>query len=200
MASNSLNSIDILVKSNQIENDKQLINDCILGKSEAQKKLYLKYSPKMMVVCLRYSSNKQDAEDLLQEGFLKIFKGLNQYKWEGSFEGWMRKIFVNTALAKFRNKNKLMPIVHIDNIEKHIDEHLNIEGNIDGKLLLKLVQLLPDAYKIVFNLYVFEGYKHKEIAAMLNITEGTSKSNLHDARQILQNLIRVHSKIANLNE
>ncbi|MDE3235174.1 MAG: RNA polymerase sigma factor [Bacteroidota bacterium] len=197
MASNILNRIGVLINVDQIENEQQLINNCISGKPEAQKKLYLKYSPKMMIVCLRYGSNKQDAEDLLQEGFLKVFKSLDQYRRYGSFEGWMRKIFINTALASFKDKNKLMPIVAIENIEKNSDEHLEIVDRLNGKDLLKLIQLLPDAYKLVFNLHVFEGYKHKEIAAMLNISEGTSKSNLHDARKILQTLIQKHLKKAN---
>ncbi|WP_298302920.1 RNA polymerase sigma factor [Hydrotalea sp.] len=191
------NYIGALIKVDQDENEQQLIRDCISGKPAAQKRLYLKFAPIMMIVCLRYGSTKQDAEDLLQDGFLKVFKSLVQFNGSGSLEGWIRKIFVHTALAKFRDKNKLMPIVAIENIEQHSDEHIQICERLDGKTLLKLVQALPDAYKIVFNLYVFEGYKHKEIAEMLHISEGTSKSNLHDARKILQHLIRVHTKIAN---
>ncbi|RTL54371.1 MAG: sigma-70 family RNA polymerase sigma factor [Sphingobacteriales bacterium] len=191
------NHVGVLTKVYQDEDEKELIHDCISGKPDAQKQFYLKYAPKMMIVCLRYSTTKPDAEDLLQEGFLKVFKNLAQFNGAGSLEGWVRRIFVNTALAKFRDKNKLMPIVTMENIEQSSDEYLQMAERIDGKVLLKLVQSLPAAYKIVFNLYVFEGYKHKEIAEMLHISEGTSKSNLHDARKILQHLIQIHTKIAN---
>src|SRR5436853_6364089 len=140
------------------------------------------FAPKMFVVCLRYSKTREEAEEVLQEGFLKVFQFLHQYRNEGSLEGWIRKIMVNSALQKLRSNSRLAPVLNIDSYQDNFSMHSIAESSMTSKELLQLVMLLPPVYKMVFNLYVFEGYKHREIAAMLGISEGTSKSNLSDAR------------------
>jgi len=172
----------------------KLISDCIKGDRQAQSTLYAMFVSKMFVVCLRYAKSKEEAEEILQEGFLKAFRFLHQFKREGSLEGWIRKIMVNCALQKLRNKSRMAPVISIESYHDQfvIDEY--IESSMGSKELLKLVMILPPAYKMVFNLYVFEGYKHREIADILGITEGTSKSNLADARAFLQK--RIVQKLA----
>lgn len=164
-----------------------LIQDCIKGDRQAHSKLYSKFAPKLFVVCLRYSKNREEAEEVLQEGFLKVFQFLFQFRGQGSLEGWIRRIIVNCALQRLRSNSRLAPVVNIDSYEEQFIMHDYIENKIGSKELLRMVMSLPPAYKLVFNLYVFDGYKHKEIAELLGISEGTSKSNLSDARTILRN-------------
>jgi RNA polymerase sigma-70 factor (ECF subfamily) len=163
-----------------------LIRSCIEGDRQAQSTLYAMFASKMFVVCLRYSKNREEAEEVLQEGFLKVFQFLHQFRDEGSFEGWVRKIMVNCALQKLRSNARLTPVLNIESYNEQFVMQSNVESTISSKELLQLVMTLPPAYKMVFNLYVFEGYKHKEIAELLGISEGTSKSNLSDARTFLQ--------------
>ncbi len=153
----------------------------------------------MYVVCLRYANTKEDAEEILQEGFIKVYSNLYQYKNEGSFEGWVRKIMVNCALQKIRSKPTLYAIPHtnIEDVDFAIDE--TITANLGTKELLRMINKLSPNYKMVFNLYVFEGMKHKEIAEMLNIAEGTSKSNLSDARKVLQKMIAANKNLTTIN-
>lgn len=181
-----------------------LIRKSIKEDRLAQKKLYELLSPRMFPVCLRYSNNREEAEEILQESFIKMFTHLKQYRNDGAFEGWLRRIVVNTALQKLREKARMYPVVAM---KEETIEHPTIAGNeiyatIGYKVLLGLIQKLPPTYQMVFNLYVFEGMKHKEIAALLSISEGTSKSNLYDARMILQKEISKldysSSKIARL--
>ena len=150
----------------------------------------------MFVVCLRYAANRQDAEDTLQEGFTKVFENLQQYKFTGSFEGWIRKIMVNCSLQKYRNKQHLHAIVNIENSSAFEQGSEDIISQIGTKELLRMVQQLPSGYRMIFNLYVFEGLKHREIAEQLSISEGTSKSNLHDARMILQQSVNKSLRVA----
>ncbi|RZT95649.1 RNA polymerase sigma-70 factor (ECF subfamily) [Ancylomarina subtilis] len=161
----------------------QLIKDSIKGKSKAQECLYLEYSPKMMGVCLRYAKSYDEAEDILHDGFIKIFQSLKSFRFEGSFEGWMRRIIVNTALERFRSKTQLHPVEEFDDIEE--DEELDVK---DAPLdvLLNFIQDLPERYRMVFSLYVLDGYPHNEIAEVMQISVGTSKSNLARARSILK--------------
>lgn len=145
----------------------------------------------MFTVCLRYSSSREEAKDLLQEGFIKVFDCLHQFKYEGSFEGWMKKVMVNNALQKIRAKSHLHAIVPIEDAPPtEIVSQQEVLSNLGTKELLQLIQELPTVYRLVFNLYVFEGMKHKEIARLLGISEGTSKSNLHDARVLLQKKLK----------
>lgn len=164
----------------------QIIEGCIRGDRHSQNRLYHLYAPKIFPVCLRYSKSREDAEDILQEGFFRIFNHISQYKKAGSFEGWMRKIMVNTALEKFRSKARLYPVISIESAAGYDFSVNDTLQKIEAKELITLTQQLPPVYRMVFNLYVFEGLKHKEIARLLNISEGTSKSNLFDARKILQ--------------
>jgi RNA polymerase sigma factor (sigma-70 family) len=173
-----------------------LIQDCIGQDRQAHSKLYSKFAPKMFVVCLRYSKNREEAEEILQEGFLKTFQFLHQFKGEGSLESWMRKIMVNCALQRLRNNSRLAPVVSIESYEEHFIMQDHIESRIGSKELLRMVMSLPPAYKLVFNLYVFDGYKHREIAEMLGISEGTSKSNLSDARTFLKKQLCKNQVIA----
>ncbi len=169
--------------------ESDLIKMCIKGDRRYQNALYNKYAPKMMMVCFRYSRNKQDAEDTLLEGFVKVFNNLKQFKGEGSFEGWIRKIMVNTAIAKFKKTNPFEVIINFEKIHYSIASDENVYDQIGAKVLVNMIQQLPPSYQMVFNLYSFEGMKHREIAEQLGISEGTSKSNLSDARTLLKKMI-----------
>jgi RNA polymerase sigma-70 factor (ECF subfamily) len=169
-----------------LDNLVQLIEDCMSGMRHAQNRMYEFFAPRMLPVCMRYAGNREEAEEILQEGFIKVFGHLSQFRREGSFEGWIRRIMVNVALQRFREKARMYPVVSIQ--EEMVQSSTGNEtySRIGYKDLVELVQNLPPAYRLVFNLYVFEGMKHKEIAEALKISEGTSKSNLYDARLILQ--------------
>ena len=154
-----------------------------------QEILYQRFASKMYGVCLRYAGTAQDAEDILQEGFIKIFKKIGSFRSEGSFEGWLRRIFVNTAIEHFRRKRYLQPVGEKE--ENTIEgKYLSVLDDMAEKDVLALVQQLSPGYRTVFNMYVVEGYTHKEIADMLEISEGTSKSQLSRAKVILQDLVR----------
>jgi len=165
--------------------DSDLIKGCISGDRRMQELLYKKFSPKMYTICLRYAGNTDDAQDLLQEGFIKVYKNLDKFRSEGSFEGWMRRVFVNTSIEHFRRKVNLNSIT--ENEEKGIEDNTwNALDSLAEKDILQLIQELSNGYRTVFNLYVVEGYSHKEIGDMLGISEGTSKSQLARAKMILQ--------------
>lgn len=169
------------------END--LINGCIQGDRRMQEELYRRFSPRMYAVCLRYAGNAEEAEDILQEGFVKVFKKLDSFRKEGSFEGWVRRIFVNTAIEHFRRKRYLMPVTEKE--ENTIEgKYTSVLDELAEKDILALVQELSPGYRTVFNMYVVEGYTHKEIADMLGISEGTSKSQLSRAKVILQDMVK----------
>ncbi|MBC8032774.1 MAG: sigma-70 family RNA polymerase sigma factor [Chitinophagaceae bacterium] len=150
-----------------------------------QEELYNKYSAKMYAVCLRYSNNADDAQDLLQEGFIKVFRNLGKFRHEGSFEGWMRRVFVNTSIEHFRKKVHINSISEKDEVAIE-DVGLSALDNLAEKDIVLLIRELSPGYRTVFNMYVIEGYSHKEIGEMLGITEGTSKSQLARAKAILQ--------------
>jgi RNA polymerase sigma-70 factor, ECF subfamily len=179
--------------------EKELINSCLKGESAGFNELYKRFAPKMLVVCMRYVSDGDDAKDLLQDGFIKVFVELHRFKNEGSLEGWIRRIMVNIALNNYKKTIKISHITDdISLLKSDVSNHENedIENFLSNEELLKLVQSLTPAYRMVFNLYVFEGFKHNEIAEKLGIKEGTSKSNLQDARIILQKKIIAISKEA----
>ncbi|HNW50875.1 MAG TPA: RNA polymerase sigma factor [Prolixibacteraceae bacterium] len=166
----------------------QLINDCKAGKREAQSRLYSQYAPKLFGVCLRYSRDETEAEDTLHEAFITIFNKIGQFAFKGSFEGWMKRIVVNISLEKCRSRYKMNTVEDISIYESaSINEDVYAELNA-GQLLAMIRDLSP-RYRMVFNLYAIDGYMHKEIAEMLNISEGTSKSDLARARKILQDKI-----------
>lgn len=171
-----------------LENEDILIERCIEWDSLAQNKLYDLFSSKMFAVCLRYAKSREEAEDILHEGFMKVFDNLKNFRKEGSLEGWIRKIMFNTAVQKFRQRKETDNTISLDAGELNLTQHSSddIIGQLGTKELLGMIQKLPPKYRMVFNLHVFEGLKHREIAEKLGVTEGTSKSNLSDARAILQ--------------
>jgi len=172
-------------QSNHIPSESDLIKGCLENNRQMQQFLYKIYAPKMYGVCLRYAGNVEDANDLLQEGFIKVYINLSKFRSEGSFEGWIRKIFVNTSIEHFRRKTQLYNITEAqeNTIE---DADINALNKLAVKDIIQLINELSPGYKTVFNLYVVEGYSHKEIAAMLGITIGTSKSQLARAKSVLK--------------
>ncbi len=175
---------------------RNIINGCLKGNRRDQELLYRRHAPKLYAVCLQYSGNDEEARDILQEGFIKIFENLNHYKYEGSFEGWMRRIIVNTALEKFRSRHNLYRVDDIDQIPE-LDAEPDSEdySGLDADDLMEIIRELPPKYRMVFNLFAIEGYSHKEIGQMVNISEGTSKSNLARARIILQRRVGSYTGI-----
>jgi len=177
--------------------EEQLIKACIRENAHAQRELYVRYSSRMLGVCHRYARTQADAEDILQEAFIKVFSKIHQYKFEGSFEGWIRKIVVNTALKKYTLARYEKEVTGYEVTEKN-DQAADPEAyhHLSEKDLMALINQLPDGYRLVFNLYVMEGYQHEEIATMLNIQPGTSRSQLVKARNMLQKQITQLQKIA----
>lgn len=164
----------------------QLIDECKQNDTQAQSQIYKRYASKLFSICLKYSRNYAEAEDNLQDAFITIFKKMHQYKAKGSFEGWLKRITVNTALQRYRSVG-VFDIINEDQIE---DVSVAIDDdNISLDFLLSIIQDLPDRYRLVFNLYVMDDYSHKEIAKLLEISNGTSKSNLARARLILKDKI-----------
>ncbi len=182
MAELSLNKTLILPEN--------LIKECIAGNRESQERLYRYFSPKMFAICLRYANDYQSAEDILQEGFIKVFNHLDKYKASGSFEGWMKRIFINTSIEHYRKAVVTNRYVEIDSAY-----HVSYKGEdavscLSKKDLLGLIQQLPMGYRTVFNLYAIEGFTHREISQKLGISEGTSKSQLARARAMLQKMLK----------
>jgi len=170
---------------------KKLIKQCAKNDRKAQSEIYQLFADKLFPVCLKYSKNKQEAQDSFQDGFITIFDKIGQFKFNGSFEGWMKRVMINTVLIKYRKKNVLNIVTEEipDEVIVDIDEE---EISLD--FLLNLIQSLPDRYRMVFNLYILDGYSHREISEMLKIAEGTSKSNLARARVILKNKIEMYQE------
>lgn len=167
------------------QSEDQLVKACQNGDPKAQRKVYEKYASKMLAVCARYVSDRFEAEEVMIEGFLKVFEKISQFKLEGSFEGWVRRIMVNEALMYLRAKKRNGWEVSYDEVIYEPNPQL-METNLDTEALMRLIEDLPTGYRTVFNLYAIEGYAHEEIAQMLGITVSTSKSQLHRARGLLQ--------------
>ena len=164
----------------------QLIHDCCKGNTKAQEQIYRLLSPKLFAVCLKYSRSYAEAQDNLQEGFLLLFEKINQYQFKGSFEGWAKRLMINYVLQQYRNQG----VFELISEKLPADEPIDLDDeSLSMDFLLQLIQELPDRYRLVFNLYVLDGYSHKEIADMLEITTGTSKSNLARAKAILKEKI-----------
>jgi len=164
----------------------KLIKKCKERDIKAQSQVYQLFAGKLFALCLKYSRNYQEAQDNLQDGFITVFNKIEQYQFKGSFEGWIKRIIINTALQKYREKNVL------NLISEEIPEEIEVEVDeteISLDFLLNIIQALPNRYRLVFNMYVMDGYSHREISEMLEISEGTSKSNLSRARQILKNKV-----------
>jgi len=149
----------------------------------------------MLGVCLRYAKNRMEAEDILQEGYIKVFKNLNTYKGEGSLEGWVRRIMVNTAINFYRASIKYVQSLDDDEMNDKNLPNVSMNDLLSTKELLKIIQELPEGYRVVFNLYAVEGYSHKEIAAILDVSESTSKSQLSRARVALQNKLKMLNSV-----
>jgi RNA polymerase sigma factor (sigma-70 family) len=181
-------------QSNHIPSENDLIQGCIDGDRQMQEHLYKRFASKMYGVCLRYVANADDANDILQEGFIKVYKNLDKFRREGSFEGWVRRIFVNTAIEQFRKKVKLY---NVDEVQENTieDKELTALDLLATKDIINIVNELSPGYKAVFNLHVIEGFSHKEIADMLGITEGTSKSQLARAKGVLKKIVETKMKI-----
>lgn len=170
--------------------DLQLIKSCIEGNRTSQKILYDRLAPRMFPVCIRYIGDRMQAEDVLQDGFITLFSKLKDYKGEGSFEGWARRIFVTTALMSLRKKDALKMSDELDIARGMKAETVSQTQNLGYKELMKLVMSLPPGFRTVFNMYSIEGYSHKEISEMLGISETTSRTQLSRARIWLQNKIK----------
>jgi RNA polymerase sigma-70 factor (ECF subfamily) len=166
--------------------EERTIQGCINEEKSAQQYLYETYSPKMYYVCLRYARHASEAQDMLQDGFIKVFDNIGSFKSNGSFEGWIRRIVVNTALNYCRKSSFKQEQIGIEDYQDTVVKSKAV-SNLGEKELLALIQKLPDGYRMVFNLYVIEGYSHKEIGEMLNVTESTSRSQLAKSRKWMQN-------------
>ncbi|MDD3876790.1 MAG: RNA polymerase sigma factor [Bacteroidales bacterium] len=169
-------------------NEAQIIEGCCKGDKRCQELLFKKYKAVLFGLSLRYCKCREDAEDVLQEGFVKIFSGIKTFRMEGSFEGWLKRIVVNTALNHYKANLKFSFMQNYDDINENDLAGANElhEQKFSSEELMAMVQSLPDGYRVVFNLYAIEGFSHKQIAEMLNINENTSKSQLSRARQVLQ--------------
>ena len=174
--------------------DEDFIGRCLDNDSKAQGELYKQFAPKMFGICLRYAKNQMEAEDVLQEGFIKVFRYLKNYRNEGSLEGWIRRTMVNTAINFYKKKIKYQKDVSLDQTEPINTEEESAIDKLSAKELLDLIRALPDGYRMVFNLNVIEGYTHKEIGEMLKISENTSKSQLSRARGVLQDKLKKRIK------
>ncbi len=165
----------------------ELIQQCKAGDGRAQRKVYELTASKMMGVCLRYSRDEEEAKDLMQDGYIKVFRQMATFRGEGSLEGWIKKVIINTALENLRKKK--LSFESFDNQPVEINETAIKDSGLEAKDLLKIIRSLPDGYRTVFNLFAIEGYTHQEIAEQLGISTGTSKSQFARARQLLQKLL-----------
>ncbi|HEX8515082.1 MAG TPA: RNA polymerase sigma factor [Bacteroidia bacterium] len=171
--------------------DEQIVQGCIKKDAIAQRHLYERFSKKMMGVCLRYCDNHEEAEDVVQNGFISVFQNIETFRGAGSLEGWVRKIMVNTALTNIRKNKKLKQNIELESVEFMLPSSNYMSESFAAKDLLKIIQTLPTGFRTVFNLYAIEGYSHKEIGDMLGISEGTSKSQYSRAKAHLQKIIPV---------
>lgn len=180
--------------------EEELVKGCLAGVPAYQRALYKRYAAKMLTVCLRYVNRREEAEDILQEGFITVFEKLTQFKMQGSFEGWIRRIMVHKAIEHYRRTSKVYQVIDIENMEDTFASSDDVISTMSSKELLNMIQELPPMYKMVFNLYAFEGMTHREIGENLGIAEGTSKSNLSDARNLLKKKIAYSMMIAKKND
>jgi RNA polymerase sigma-70 factor (ECF subfamily) len=164
-----------------------LIQECIRGEAVAQRRLFESLAPKMLSICIRYLGNKEEAEDVCQISFVKLFNNLSDYNNEGSFDGWVRRIFVNTCLDQLRKNKKTKYDIPMDDVDYRLENNDYIMERMEAADLMKIVEEMPPGYRTVFNLFAVEGYSHREIAERLDITENTSKSQYKRARTHLMN-------------
>jgi RNA polymerase sigma factor (sigma-70 family) len=174
--------------------EKRLLKGLMANKPDAQQHLFDMYSGKMMALCYRYAKSREEAEDILQEGFLRVFRKIELYTGTGSFEGWMRRVFTNVAIRHYQKNSRLHVISGIEDYEEEPSEEL-LDHYFAAEDLMKMIQSLPDGYRMVFNLYAIEGFSHEEIAEKLDITVGTSKSQLARARRSLQRMLEPEQQL-----
>ena len=177
--------------------ESEIISGCLLQERKSQKALYDRYSPVMYAICLRYTHQRDNALDVLQEGFIKVFAKIGDFKGEGSFDGWMKRIFIHTAINYYHKvKNLSEYFIDDDEYDINFTEVTDAIGKMAEKELLKLISELPDGYRMVFNLYIIEGYDHEEIGKLLGISAGTSRSQLVKARKQLKERMKALKIIA----
>lgn len=175
-------------------NIQELIQGCIQQDKKCQEELFRMYSGKMLSLCMRYARHQLEAEDILQDGFIKAFKNLEQFKFNGSFEYWLRRIMINTAIKNYRKSSTRNELLSGDAMPYDQGKSPDAYSNLGIEELMEIINQLPDGYRIVFNMYAIEGYSHKEIAEAMNIQESTSRSQLVKARKILQEKITKRQK------
>lgn len=169
--------------------EEAILKGCLKNEAAAQRELYNRYSPKMLAVCYRFAHNREDAEDMLQEGFIKVFSQMHTFLSKGAFEGWIRRIIVHTCinnLKKNKRFNESLDIVHAHGIQVREE---SVPSIVQAKQIVECIRLLPIGYRTVLNLYAIEGYSHKEIAEMLDIEESTSRSQYTRAKQMLEDIL-----------
>jgi RNA polymerase sigma-70 factor (ECF subfamily) len=181
----------------KLVSEAELVKGCQEGNRLIQRRVYEQYSSRMLALCRRYVKNEMDAEEVLINGFLKVFERIGQFKSDGSFEGWIRRIMVNESLNHLRKQRVMYAEVEIENLANDLD-YSTFESEMDAEELLNLVEQLPVGYRTIFNLYAIEGFSHKEIAESLGITESTSKSQLSRARVHLQKLLNDYNTKLNI--
>jgi RNA polymerase sigma-70 factor (ECF subfamily) len=169
--------------------EEQLVKKCVSGDNSAQKKFYDLFARKMMGVCLRYANSHEEAQDVLQDGFIKVFNKLPDFESKGSLEGWVRRIMVNTALDAYRKAKKHQNNVDVDSVGFMLEKKDFIIESINAEDLLNIIKTIPEGYRVVFNLFAIEGYSHKEIAERLGVSESTSKSQFSRAKKMLRKLL-----------
>ncbi|MFD2873590.1 RNA polymerase sigma factor [Mucilaginibacter ximonensis] len=167
----------------------ELITRSKTGERKAQELLYKQFASKMLGVCMRYATDKMEAEDMLQNGFIKMFKKLEDYRGEGSFEGWLRRIMVHSSIEYYRKHHKMIQVIDVAEMSDEPSVNPTAMATMSAQDLMGLINQLSPGYKMVFNLYAIEGYSHREIAEIVGITEGASKSQLSRARAILKDLV-----------
>ncbi|MFT5511670.1 MAG: RNA polymerase sigma factor (sigma-70 family) [Bacteroidia bacterium] len=183
-------------KERNLATEQDIISACIDNDSRAQKILFENYAPKMLGVCARYCSNMEDAKDALHEGFIKVFQRIEKFKGSSTLETWMTRLMINTAIDNFKKSTKYMHFEDAEKVHEYSNDDtsyiLNLEDDQEVRMsdLRKVIAQLPDGYKMVFNLYAVEGYSHNQIAEELNISTGTSKSQLARARTLLKKLVK----------
>ncbi len=176
----------------------RLVRECLKGNRAAQRELYEQFAEGMLAVCYRYTKSRTDAEDVLQEGFIKVFRNLHQYKFEGEFGGWVRRIMVNTALNYLKQNHKYQSELSFTDATLHPVSNDNPEVTMGAKDLAALIRQLPTGYQTIFNLHAVEGYSHVEIGKMLGINEGTSRSQYSRSRALLISWLNKHSEEKNI--
>jgi len=166
-----------------------MIHGCLRNEAASQQELYYKYSPKMLSVCYRYAKSREDAEDMLQEGFIKVFTQIHQFQFRGALEGWIRRIIVHTCINNLKKNNKFSDSVDIIHAASVPVRGENIPSILQAKQVVECIRILPLGYRTVLNLYAIEGYSHKEIADILDIEESTSRSQYTRAKAMLEDIL-----------